>query len=92
MNEVILNTDKNRFELKVDNKVAIIEFDKLDPNILDLKHTEVPETLVGKGIGSNLINGALQYIKNNNLKIIPSCSFVQNYISKHPEWIGLIAN
>lgn len=91
MNEVSLNTDKNRFELQLDDAIAVIEFDKIEPNILDLTHTEVPSELSGKGIGSKLVKGALQYIKENNLKLIPSCPFIQKYISNHDEWSDLVA-
>lgn len=91
MKEVSLNTDKNRFELQIDDAIAVIEFDKIEPNILDLTHTEVPGELSGKGIGSKLVKGALQYIKENNLKFIPSCPFIQKYIANHDEWSDLVA-
>lgn len=91
MSEVTLNTDKNRFELKVENAIALVEFEKTEPNILDLTHTEVPEELGGQGVGSKLVKGVLQYIKDNNLKLIPSCPFIEKYIGKHPEWNDLVA-
>lgn len=91
MGEVQLNSQKNRFELEVDHIIAVIEFEKIEPNILDLIHTVVPKELGGQGIGSKLVKGTLQYIRDNNLKLIPTCSFVENYISKHPEWNDLVA-
>ena len=90
MREVKLNNEKNRFELDVEGSIALIEFEKLEPNILDLIHTEVPEALSGKGVASKLVLGALNYIRSNNLKLIPSCSFVKSYMDKHPEWNDLI--
>ena len=90
MSEVKLNTEKNRFELQMDESMAIIEFDKLEPNVLDLTHTEVPEELSGKGVGSKLVVGALDYIRDNGLKLIPSCSFIKSYIDKHDEWQVLV--
>lgn len=90
MSEVKLNTEKNRFELQMDETMAIIEFDKLEPNVLDLTHTEVPEELSGKGVGSKLVVGALDYIRDNGLKLIPSCSFIKSYIDKHDEWQDLV--
>lgn len=90
MSEVKLNTEKNRFELQMDESMAIIEFDKLEPNVLDLTHTEVPEELSGKGVGSKLVVGALDYIRDNGLKLIPSCSFIKSYIDKHDEWQDLV--
>ncbi len=84
-------TDNNRFELEFEESIAFIEFDKIEPNILDLLHTEVPKAIAGKGIGSKLVSNALQYCKDNELKIIPSCSFIAKYIDKHPEWKELIS-
>ena len=88
---VVVITENNRFELEVNSKVAFIEFDKIEPNILDLVHTEVPEELGGKGIGSKLVKGALNYCKENNLLVIPSCPFIKSYMEKHAEWNDLIA-
>lgn len=84
-------TDNNRFELKFEESIAFIEFDKIEPNILDLLHTEVPDELAGKGIGSKLVLSALQYCKDNELKIFPSCPFIAKYIDKHPEWKELVS-
>jgi predicted GNAT family acetyltransferase len=90
MSTVVI-TENNRFELEVDSKVAFIEFDKIEPNTLDLVHTEVPEELGGKGVGSELVKGALNYCKENNLLVIPSCPFIKSYMEKHTEWNDLIA-
>lgn len=83
--------ENNRFELEVENTIAFIAFDKIEPNILDMVHTEVPEELSGKGIGSKLVSGALQYCKENELKVIPSCPFIKSYIEKHTEWQELVS-
>ena len=91
MNPVQVNTEKNRFELELNGSIAFMAFQKIEPNILDLTHTEVPEELSGKGVGSKLVIGVLQYCKDNNLQIIPSCSFVKSYIDNHPEWNFLVA-
>lgn len=90
MNEVVLNKEKKRFELDVDGTVAVIEYQNIEPNILDLIHTEVPKKLSGLGIGSKLVAGALQYCKSNNLKVVPSCGFIKKYIDKHTEWNELV--
>ena len=90
MNEVKI-TENNRFELSVENEIAFIEFDKIEPTILDLVHTEVPKVLSGQGIASKLVAGALQYCKENSSKIIASCSFIKSYVEKHPEWQELIS-
>lgn len=91
MNQVEVNSDKNRFEIEESGLLAIIDFQKIPPNILDLVHTEVPKKLTGKGIGSKLVSGALNYCKENNLKVIPSCPFIKAFINKYPAWNDLLA-
>lgn len=76
--------------LQQNDSTAIIEFDKIKPNILDLTHTEVPEELSENGVASKLVVGSLQYVKDNHLKLIASCPFIAKYISKHFEWNDLI--
>ena len=91
MNQVKV-TANNRFELEVNNHIAFVEFDKIEPNILDLVHTEVPESLSGQGVGSALVEGALNYCRENGLKVIPTCPFIKSYIDKNLQWNDLIAN
>ncbi|WP_396177708.1 GNAT family N-acetyltransferase [Flavobacterium sp.] len=89
--KVVKVSSNNRFELEHNESIAFIEFDKIEPNILDLVHTEVPKEVAGNGVGSKLVEGALQYCKQNDLNVIPSCAFVKNFINKHPEWNDFIS-
>ena len=53
-------------------------------------HTEVPETLGGRGIGSQLIKGALDQVRAAGLKVVAQCPFVKAYIGKHQEYADLL--
>ena len=83
------NTDLNRFELEVEGNIAFLEY-KRSRDWLFLIHTEVPETMEGKGVGSTIIQKTLQYAKDNNYKIVPICPFVQSYLKRHKEWHDII--
>jgi hypothetical protein len=48
-------------------------------------HTEVPEALRNRGIGTQLIRSALAFANFNQLKVIPVCPAVKRYLEKHPE-------
>ena len=80
-----LNEDSKRFELKVDGTTVFIDY-KLRNDVMYLIHTEVPKEHEGKGLGSKIVNMALNYIKEHNYKVAPLCSFVAAYVVKHPEW------
>lgn len=84
------NQSKNQFEANVGGKTALIRYRKEADDTLDLFHTEVPEEFEGKGVGSSLVKNALEQIKAQNLKIIPSCRFVAAYIKRHPEYKNLV--
>lgn len=84
MADVIDNKAESRFELSVDGSMAIAEYRIADGTIY-FTHTETPYALQGKGVASKLIRGALTSAKALGLKIVPRCSFVADYLAKHPE-------
>ncbi|SRX54092.1 GNAT family N-acetyltransferase [Aequorivita sp. CIP111184] len=83
------NKSKNQFETHVEGKVAIIAYEK-DGNTLKLIHTEVPESLEGKGIASQMLKKVLTTISDSGYKVDPVCPFVKSYIEKHSEWQSLL--
>ena len=85
--KLINNTEaaKKRFELKIEGQVAIIEYILTKDHVIYLTHTEVPEALEGKGIGSALVRKTLEFIKNKTYTLVPLCPFVASYLKKHPE-------
>ncbi|MBD2755381.1 GNAT family N-acetyltransferase [Spirosoma validum] len=89
--EVRNNTHRHRFELETDGKLSIVVYENVDDETLALVHTEVDPSLEGHGIGSKLVEGALQYIEENNLKIVPLCPFVETYLKRHPEWNRVVS-
>lgn len=90
-NEFQLNQDKKRFELQVDGHIAFIECILAKGGIMFLTHTEVPVALEGKGVGKNIVEKALNYIKDHNYTLAPLCPFVAAYLKRHPEWKFILA-
>lgn len=85
------NARKNRFELDYDNKLAVVEYRKLDDETLALTHTEVDPSLEGEGVGSHLVKSVLEYVDRNNLRIVPLCPFVAVYLKRHPDWNRIVS-
>lgn len=50
-----------------------------------IDHTEVNEGFNGKGVGKKLVMKAVEYARNNNLKIIPLCPFAKSVFDKTPD-------
>lgn len=86
------NLDKNRFELEIDGKLAISEYQRIDDKTLALVHTEVDPDQEGKGVGSQLTKGVFEYVEQHNMKIVSLCPFVSAYLKRHPEWNRIVAD
>jgi predicted GNAT family acetyltransferase len=78
------NEAKGQFEITQENNTALLQYRRTNEHI-SLVHTEVPESLRGKGLGNQLVRAALDYAHFNQLKIVPVCPFVKAYLHKHPE-------
>ncbi|MEM1324876.1 MAG: GNAT family N-acetyltransferase [Bacteroidota bacterium] len=87
--ELIDNEEARQYEFHVDGAVPRIEYIKSGEKIF-LAHTEVPQQLEGKGIGSAIIKAALEDIEQRDLTLIPLCPFVAGYIKRYPEWKKLV--
>lgn len=88
--ELIHNEASSQFEFQIDGKAAFVEYFTEDKKIY-LTHTEVPESLRGHGIATELIKQTLAYIKRHHWTLIPQCSFVVAYVNDHPEWRSILS-
>jgi predicted GNAT family acetyltransferase len=86
------NTERQRFEAVVDDKVAgFITYDVTE-DAVDLRHTVVKPQFEGQGLGSVLVRTTLEQIRDAGKKVIPTCPFVRAYLERHPEWDSLRAS
>ena len=89
-NAVRDNKALHRFELEVDGGVAFANY-RLEPGVVIITHTETPVELRGRGIASRLVQGALELIRADGLKVVAGCGFVVDYLELHPEYDDLTA-
>ena len=78
------NKAQSRFELDAGGAVAFANY-RLTPSAVIITHTETPRALRGRGIASELVEGALRLIRADGLKVVAGCGFVVDYLRKHPE-------
>lgn len=92
MNILVEHDQKNhQFFSIIEGKTAKLDYLVLpDGKILDYVSTYVPPGLRGRQIAQQLAKSALDYAKENHLRVIPSCSFVQAYIQGHPEYNAVV--
>ena len=84
------NPDESRFELEVEGETSFTVYQK-EGNVITFVHTEVPGDERGEGLGNTLIEGALQQVRAEGLKVVPLCPFVDAYIRRHPDEQDLLA-
>ena len=88
--EIINNKKHFRFEAALPGgEYATLEYRWLRGSMA-LMHTLVPTSARGKGVGAELVKYVLDYVRQQHLKIVVYCPFVNKYLEGHPEYSGLI--
>jgi uncharacterized protein len=60
------------------------------PGLIAFIHTEVDESLQGRGLGDQLIRFALEDARERDLVVLPFCPFVKAFIERHREFEALV--
>jgi predicted GNAT family acetyltransferase len=55
-----------------------------------MTHTFVSPELRGKGIAEKLVRTALDYARSEQRRVVPSCSYVDLFIRRYPEFQTLV--
>jgi uncharacterized protein len=88
--EVVNVPEENRYELRLGGKlVGLAAYRRRDGRIA-FTHTEVDESLEGRGLGSRLVQAALEDAASQGLDVVPLCPFVAWYVQQHPEYQALL--
>jgi uncharacterized protein len=80
----------SRFEIEEDGQTAYLEFELDGSGWLTLWHTEVPETLRGRGLATELAKAAFDYAKANELRVDVICPLALHYLEQHPELRSMV--
>jgi predicted GNAT family acetyltransferase len=92
MEQEIKNDSKSgQFILDSNGKESFLKY-KITDHSIDLYSTYVPEELRGQKLGDKLVEYSLEFAREHQLKIIPSCPFIRKYFSKHPEYGHMLSN
>lgn len=88
--KVVHEKENERFVIYSEGNEVYVEYSMIG-NDINLYHTYTNPALRGKGLAALVVRAALDYVKENNLKVIPTCSYVQAFISKNDEYRELIS-
>jgi predicted GNAT family acetyltransferase len=73
-----------------DRRVGVIDYHLRD-GALVMTHAKVDPEVEGHGVGSALVQGALEQVRASGRAVVPVCSFIVYFIDKHPEYNDLVA-
>ncbi|MDZ4766632.1 MAG: GNAT family N-acetyltransferase [Chloroflexota bacterium] len=79
---VVHNPDASRFEVRLGDDLAVIEYKMVDGDIA-FTHTEVPPAFEGMGVGAKLAQVALDYAQAEGMTVQALCPFVNSYVKRH---------
>ena len=88
--EIIHDKENQKFYAIVDGVESHLMYNMIGNDVINFNHTYVPNQLRGQGIAGKIVKKGLEYAKGNNLKIIPSCSYVYDYVERHDEYKELV--
>ena len=84
------DSEHNRLVMRVPGGEAFAAYRRAN-GYLVISHTEVPPTLRGQGIGSELAAGIFEFARGKGEHIVPACSFLADWVRRHPEYRDVLA-
>ena len=86
---IILNKlvgKKGLFYVEIDgNILAEMVYSMASPTKMIIEHTEVSDELRGKNVGYQLVKTAVDFARQQDLKIIPLCPFAKSVFDRKEE-------
>ncbi|KQB38970.1 GCN5-related N-acetyltransferase [Flavobacterium daejeonense] len=85
--DVEYNDKKGYFYVKINDSIeAKMTFVFAGPHKIIIDHTEVNQGHNGKNFGKRMVEKAVSFAREKNLKILPLCPFAKKVFDKTPEY------
>ena len=88
--DIIHDPDDLRFYATVAGEEAELTYTYTETTVVDFDYTYVPPAERNKGLSDLLVRAGLEFARENNLLVIPSCPVVEAYVNRHPEYKDLL--
>jgi predicted GNAT family acetyltransferase len=90
INGVTHNPPMRRYELGLGDGIAAAYY-RLDGDVVELTHTEVPSEYSGQGVGTCLAEAVFEELAATGRKVRPKCPFMSRFVTRYPRYASLIA-
>jgi uncharacterized protein len=91
MHEVRDNPEMQRYELFVDGRRIGIADYRRRGEVVVLPHTVIDPPERGRGWGEVLVRAALDDLRRQDVRVVPQCWFVAEFVELNPEYGNLVA-
>lgn len=89
--QLVNDTSARRYRLMLEGaEVGYSEYDPVAPASILIKHTEVLTEHEGKGLGSLLVRGMLDDVREQGKTVIPICPYALSFIRRHREYWDVV--
>src|SRR5690554_8026807 len=70
---------EGKFYIEIDgSEKAEMTYSYIDKHKISIDHTEVHEELKGQGVGYILMEAAVKFMREKDIKAIPTCSYARS--------------
>jgi predicted GNAT family acetyltransferase len=87
---VVHEPARRRFVTQAGEQESQLVYLRLEQGVVDFRSTYVHPALRGRGVGEKLVREALDWARDEGLRVIPSCWFVDSVVRRHPEYEPLL--
>ena len=78
------NSKKGSFYIEEnENRIAELAYTWRSKEVISIDHTEVDESLEGKGVGSALVEHVVQFARETGIKLKLYCAFAKTVFERH---------
>lgn len=85
------NPEASRYEALLNGEVVGLADYRLSGQTMEITRTETDAGHQGQGIAGQVVRTALDDAREKGLSVIPTCPYVENWISEHPDYQDLLA-
>ncbi len=87
--DITHHTGDRRFEAVVDGYSCVLDYSLSGGRML-IRHTGVPTAVGGRGIAGQLVRAAMDWARQEGLRVVPQCSYAADFIERHREYDDIV--
>lgn len=84
------NETEHKFFVKVEGEECALMYKELSERLWNFDSARVPERVSEKGVIDRMIEHAINFVREHNIKILASCEEVQDFLIRHKDLKSLV--